>query len=224
MLPARRYAIIISATENGRVKTKSHIYLVINHTREEWKEMKIKGVKVELVVIVLIISLGLFFGTQYYLNNYRLENSLTEKLTVINGVEKVKIEDANKGKEINLTLVAVDDLQKTYQQINEVLINSIGKNNYSVKLNNSNNEKLNSLYRRMHLSIYESMMTGEFTKMASRLDTISNKLRVKKAEVSVDQNNIYLQLSDNQDYFYKVIEREYPGLNKVTFQGGGVNG
>ncbi|SDB96958.1 MULTISPECIES: hypothetical protein [unclassified Candidatus Frackibacter] len=186
--------------------------------------MKIKGVKVELVVIVLIISLGLFFGTQYYLNNYRLENSLTEKLTVINGVEKVKIEDANKGKEINLTLVAVDDLQKTYQQINEVLINSIGKNNYSVKLNNSNNEKLNSLYRRMHLSIYESMMTGEFTKMASRLDTISNKLRVKKAEVSVDQNNIYLQLSDNQDYFYKVIEREYPGLNKVTFQGGGVNG
>jgi len=224
LLPARRYAIIISATENGRVKTKSHIYLVINHTREEWKEMKIKGVKVELVVIVLIISLGLFFGTQYYLNNYRLENSLTEKLTVINGVEKVKIEDANKGKEINLTLVAVDDLQKTYQQINEVLINSIGKNNYSVKLNNSNNEKLNSLYRRMHLSIYESMMTGEFTKMASRLDTISNKLRVKKAEVSVDQNNIYLQLSDNQDYFYKVIEREYPGLNKVTFQGGGVNG
>lgn len=185
--------------------------------------MEIKGYKVELVAIVLIICLGLFFGGNYYYKNYRLENSLIEKLAAIEGVEKVEIEDSNQIKEVELNLKQVDDLKEVYQEVDRTLANSFDDTKYRIRLNNSENEKLNFAYHRIHLSIYESIITGKFTSLTGQLDKLKNELDINEAEISVDRNNIYLKLQVDQDAFYKVIARNHP-LQEANFQGGGANG
>ncbi|SJZ31269.1 hypothetical protein [Selenihalanaerobacter shriftii] len=184
--------------------------------------MKIKGIRIELVAIVLIIALGLFFGGQYYYNNYRLENSLTNSLMQIEGIEKVEIKNVNEIKEVKLTLTNVKMLKEIYQKADRRLIDKFGSKNYTIKLNNSPNQKLMTAYQRVHLSVYESIITGEFTKMDARLKKIKEDLDIHKAEVSVDEENIYLELEDKNANFYKVISREH-GMNRFAFQGGGAN-
>jgi hypothetical protein len=185
--------------------------------------MKVKGVRLELVVVILIISLALFFGGQYYYTNYHLSNSLTESLLEIEGVEKVDVKKANKIKEVNLTLREVDNLKEVYYQSDKMLIDLLGEQEYKIKLNNFDNDRLTTAYSKLHLSIYESIMTGKFTELASQLNMLKNELDLTEAEVSVDENNIYLKLESDGNAFYKVIKRSYPN-SRVALQGGGIDG
>jgi hypothetical protein len=66
-------------------------------------------------------------------------------------------------------------------------------------------------------------MTGKFTELASQLNMLKNELDLTEAEVSVDENNIYLKLESDGNAFYKVIKRSYPN-SRVALQGGGIDG
>lgn len=185
--------------------------------------MEIKGYRIELIVVALLVALGLFFGGHYYYKQYQLGNSLIEDLEGIKGVKRVKIQDLNQGKEVELTLGQVSDLKEVHQQINRILVNTFDDNKYKIKLNNPEDQKLITAYRKIHLSIYESIITGEFTEVANQMNQIKSELDIEEAGISVDQDYVYLHLREGKADFYKVIERNYPP-NKIVFQGGGDSG
>ncbi|MBM7624813.1 hypothetical protein [Sporohalobacter salinus] len=185
--------------------------------------MKFKGIRLEFVAVALVISLVAFFGVNYYMENYRTETLLNEDLSSFTEVEKIEITNLDKKKEISISLNQVDNLQKLYQKINSLLSSSLGSGNYIIKLENSDNKKLMTAYQKIHLSVYESIITGRFTDLGTKLNELEDRLELESAEVSVDENNIYLKLSDSEDEFYKVIKRSYPA-EEVALQGGEGNG
>ena len=185
--------------------------------------MTFKGIRLKLVVVVLILCLGIFFAGNYYLNHYRLNNSLEEMLSSIDEIEEVKIENDAQPRKIVLTLREVDDLRSIYKEINQILAEKLGSEDYDITLNESTDETLAEIYNEVHLLIYETIITGEFSKLATQLELLKEEADLKSAQISVDHDNIYLELSTEQDHLYKVIEREIK-FDWSALKGGGVNG
>lgn len=185
--------------------------------------MKFKGIRLELAAVVLIISLVVFFGGNYYIQNYRTETLLKEDLSSIAEVENVEITNLDEKKQVSIAFNQVGNLQSLYQKVDSLLSDSLGSGNYIIKLENSDNKKLMTAYQEIHLSVYEAIITGRFTDLGSKIDELENRLELEAAEVSVDENNIYLKLSASGDEFYKVIKRSYP-TGEMTLQGGESSG
>lgn len=183
--------------------------------------MEFKGIRLELVAVGLVISLVIFFGGNYYIQNYRTEDLLREELLAIEEVEKIEINNLDEKREVSMALNQVGNLQNLYQELDSLLNSSLGRGNYIIKLENSDNEKLMIAYQKIHLSVYESIITGRFTDLGNQLGELKDRLKLESAEVSVDESNIYLKLSVSGDEFYKVIKRSYPA---GALQGGGSSG
>ena len=58
--------------------------------------MKIKGFNIYIILISAIILIGLYFAFVNLYNHYNVEISLQKKLTQIDGIEEVKINDKDK--------------------------------------------------------------------------------------------------------------------------------
>ncbi|MCK8824940.1 hypothetical protein [Fuchsiella alkaliacetigena] len=185
--------------------------------------MTFKGIRLKLVAVALILCLGIFFAGNYYFNHYRLNNSLEEVLSSVEEIEKVVIKNEAQPREIVLTLKGVDDLRPVYRKVNDILVEKLGPEDYAITLNESTDPILKEAYDKIHLVIYETIITGEFSKLATQLELLKEEAELSSARISVDHDNIYLELSTEQEHLYKVIEREIK-VDWSSLPGGGANG
>ena len=185
--------------------------------------MTFRGIRLKLVVVVLILCLGIFFAGNYYFNHYRLNSSLEEVLNSVEEIEKVVIENEAQPREIVLTFRGVDDLRSVYREINDILSEKLGPEDYVISLNGATDPSLKEAYDKIHLLIYETIITGEFSKLATELELLKEEAELTSALISVDHDNIYLQLSTEQEDLYKVIAREIK-VDWSSLAGGGANG
>ncbi|MGM0471946.1 MAG: hypothetical protein ACQEQI_06675 [Bacillota bacterium] len=184
--------------------------------------MKIKGFRVELVAIIVIISLAIIFSLHYYWTNYYQQDTLVEQLSKLRVVEEIEIEKLEQSQMVKLKLAEINNLQRAYLKIDRVLKSSAIEE-YSIELENPEDDRLLSAYQKLELSLYEVLMTGRFSTLSDRLQRVKEEFNLAKAELRVDEHFIYLLLDTGEDQFYKVINRSND-VSSTAKQGGRVDG
>ncbi|MDI3540846.1 MAG: hypothetical protein PWP66_384, partial [Thermosediminibacterales bacterium] len=101
-----------------------------------------------------------------------------------------------------------EDLDYVYREINNNISRIIKRENFKIELEGVENKKLKDAYYLLHFSLYENIEKGNFTQMYKDLVEISTEMNINEYKITIDNENIYLQLRDNDNSLYRVINRK----------------
>lgn len=173
---------------------------------EGGKEMGGKKLDIRIIVAVvavsfLIVTMGQFLYQKFYINT-----PLTEELRQVQGVNDVKIEEINGKKNIAISLGRIDNLQNSYLMMGEIVKKKEGNTGKLVILDNPSSY-MEDVYREMNFSIQDAIVNGSFADMYDDLEKVAKEKNLRDWTIYIDQDNIYLQIQDQDNYLYRVIPR-----------------
>ena len=167
--------------------------------------MEIKGIKINIVILVIVGILILYFGVQHYNNIYRIEQPLENKLTDLNGIEKVNSFSENDKLIIELKFNTDTDIYNTYLQSKQITEDMLENKQYEININNQSNKNLDQIYHDIHFHLYEGAVTGNFTNMKYEIDDIMIEHDFQRYNIYMDNNYIYMELIEKDKYYFKII-------------------
>lgn len=166
--------------------------------------MEFKGIRVKIVLIVFLLVLVIGLVGLYVSHQKRVIEPIKQTFMSVEGVTDVKLEENQIGMGLVLTL---DQLEKLDVTMNQVLSRA---NQLSIPvqlvIEDQPSESLINAYHDMHFIIEEAIILGNFQEMATEIEAIANQYQVGH-RVSIDRDYVYLQLNDQTNYFYHVINR-----------------
>lgn len=163
-----------------------------------------------ILVTCIVLTFAAAFSSYFLWQHYVLVKPLTQAIQEIDGVETATLgpQDRNKAlQEIQITLLQVPNLQVTYQTISNKVTTIAGDKKYKIILHDHRTPELEQLYYSIHYYIYEGISTGKFSTMSEIIREKANAADAK-AQIYMDSNYIYLQLTTTTGNLVQVIPRQ----------------
>lgn len=178
--------------------------------------MNIKGIRIPVVIIIIVLVLAVLFGIQYIYHKINVEQPLFKLYSQTKAVQKFDIDNKSGSTIVNIDLKHTDNLGKTYQQIYQTTANVLGKNGFKLNIKDSRSPELESAYYDMQFIINEALVRGNFSQMENVIEEKAAQAGVT-SRVFIDNQNIYIQLDKNKKYLYEVVPR--PQVNNENLSG-----
>jgi len=159
----------------------------------------------KIIVIVALLSFFCVFLGQFIYNKYYLLNPLEKQLQSLPQVQQVIIEKTEESV-VKVSLTKVSNLASSYQKIEKIVKKKIGKK-AKIEIRGQPNDNLKEIERQMSFSLQEAALLGNYAHMDKKLQEIAQKNKLSKWKVYLDQENIYIQLFDGNNYLYEVVPR-----------------
>lgn len=167
--------------------------------------MEYKGIKFNIVILIIIIMIGVFFGGQYLYKIYNIDQPVKKEILEIEGIDNVSIVEKNGQIDILVSLKSGIDFFQVYHKIEEIMIEKLGEQKGIIKVDNEKSKELEEEYYKLHFAIYEGISTREFVKMKESIDQIVNKINLDNYKLWIDNQAVYIQLDNNNNSLYKRI-------------------
>ncbi len=177
--------------------------------------MSLNNFKWPIVILVLVITLASLLGAQYIRNRHFVEDPLKNALLEIEGIEEIELIREGNDISIKLQLASVKDFATFHKEIDSV-VKDIIKNNYTITVNDSPNDKLEAAYQKIHLALYEGISKGNYIDMGEYVERISKEYLLDEYKLTIREDEVFFQLHDNDNYIYRRIPRRVPGKEVVN--------
>jgi hypothetical protein len=153
------------------------------------------------VIFILVISLAILFAGWQAYRRFNLVNPLKSELQQVTGVKSVQIETGNPSV-IDIQLNPVKDLQTTYIEISHVVAGTLG-GQVDVNLLDNKDDELTSAMEDDQLILNDGLAKGNYIEMVASAEQKAAKQNID-ARITMDEHNIYVQLTKGNHYLYKV--------------------
>jgi len=170
--------------------------------------MNIKYTQLLKGCIALIITVAVLYIGQAAWQNYAVDLPLDKALHSIDGVEKVTWDNNNNINDdidIYVTLNNTANLQKTFEEINKKIKETLKSRKYALQIEDNRSQELEQAYYDIHYYIQKAIVDGDFPLLDGKVQEKAESRAA--AKVYVDEQNIYLQLSKNGSSLYAVVPR-----------------
>lgn len=176
--------------------------------------MRFHGFRIHVALFIFLVILALGLGVQYLHQKTQVIDPLVHQLQEVPGVSRVDLEAAMFSRR-SRTMVTLQvergiPLSLVFDRVHQSLLAAGG--DYVLKLEDSPNALLLSLFQRIQITVEEAVITGEFTALERRVKSLAEAQGVTW-ELGVDRHFIYLSLSQGQNALKRVISR---GANEGT--------
>lgn len=158
------------------------------------------------VVFYALLVFFLLSGGNYLYKTYYLGLSLTRDLVKIPGVEKATLDQTKEGLTVVVDLGEVSCLQETYQEVASAVQARFPSAKISLK--DKRNPELVKLCREIQFAVEEAIACGNFRMLPALLTEKAEAAHLKNYGMTIDSENIYLQLHDQKGYLYAVFPRQ----------------
>lgn len=162
-----------------------------------------------VVLIAVFVTFSVLGASQMLWQKFAVARPLDAALQGIDGVTKVVRESGSRKDDIvkvQVSLKNAANLQKTYTELADGITAVIGSRRIQIILSDSRNAELESFYYSVQPNLQEAMATGKFTVMVKQLEEQAAPRGIK-AQVFIDNRNIYLQLVKDEAELYQVVPR-----------------
>lgn len=177
-------------------------------------------IRVIPTLIVMVTALVVFFGGWLMYRNFGLVRPLERELSSTAPVQNVKVVVNNQTREVQVTVKKIPDLMTTYTAIKDKVSFTLGSD-VKVTIMDHRSKELTDLYQNYQPLIFEGIAKGSYTSMIDSLKNRAEKDGISNARITMDKNNIYIQLEKGSDYLYEVLP--YRELMKPSNNGQGGN-
>lgn len=184
--------------------------------------MNFKGIRLNIVIVIIALVIILFFSGQYLFKLYGVNRPIKEEIMAIDGVAGLDILNENNSTDI---LISFDDninFHETYKKIRKITNDKLGNETGKIIIKNDNIEKLENVFYELHYAIYEGIATNKFVMMNENVKNITDKNNINDFKLWIDNDAVYLQLNNDNKSLYRRIP--YSGINKNLNKGGGTSG
>ncbi len=184
--------------------------------------MEFKGFKINIIILVIVLVIGLFFSAQYLFKVYNVDKPIKNEILALKGIKDVSIIDNSDQKDLLIDFHSGIDFYKSYQDVNQIMQDKLGSKsgNIIISKNDQENEELDDIYYKLHYAIYQGINTGYFVEMEKNVETIVGMYELDSHKIWVDNNAIYIQLDNNNKSLYKRIS--YNNIILDTEGGGSI--
>lgn len=167
-------------------------------------------IKWHVMLIVFLISLVFFFGGSFLFERFFRENPLEDELCKIEGVERVEIDGKRKNTlHVDIHTKYTDDLPGMVEGIDRVLSARV-KKEYDFELHDHRNGKVEAFYREVKPAIYEGARVGNYRSIQETVDRAAAGHGLRDYCFSVDDQYVYLQVRDENNFLYVVVPHLWP--------------
>lgn len=171
--------------------------------------MNIKKTQLIKAFLALVITVTVLFTVQNLWMDYAVTSPLNKVLKEINGVSAISLENTKKIGEPVIVNVTLDNdiiLEKIYTEINLKIVKTLNNRPYILNIKDNRTPELEEIYYEANLYIQKAIIDGNFPLLEQN---ILEKAEAQGAvgRVSVDDKNVYLQLSKNNNCLYSIISR-----------------
>lgn len=154
------------------------------------------------IIVVVVIAFAVLFGGWQAYQRFGVVQPLTSDLKTVPGVQSVTIAAGNPSI-IKVYLKKVPDLQTTYDRISNIVSSELSGSS-DLELHDSRTGELAMAFESMQVVIRQGVSKGNYTEMITAIDDMSKQLGISD-RVTMDEHNIYVQLSKGNSYLYDVI-------------------
>jgi len=158
---------------------------------------------VAALVIVLIIS----FSSYYLYKRFGVDAPLEKKIEALEGVADSKATRLKDGYKIDINMKKVANLQEAYTSIDRAVRDSLPQKEYSLHLTDKPNQSLQDFMQHMQPAVFESLAANRFIWLDQELSRRTQEAGLQY-KLFVDQEHLYLQVEDGENYIYQIIDRE----------------
>ncbi|MTI60643.1 MAG: hypothetical protein FH762_11835 [Firmicutes bacterium] len=184
--------------------------------------MEFKGVKINIVAIVILIILISFFVGQHFYKVYNIDKPIKEEIAGVDGVKEVEMVNKDGKMDMILSLDPAIDFYHVYKEIEGIFADSKINDKGSIIIKNESNSDLDNVYYRLHYAIYEGIKTNKFVTMEENVAEIVEESEFTDYKLWIDNEAVYFQLNGDETSLYKKIS--YNKTITVHTEGGGSNG
>lgn len=167
------------------------------------------------IIFVAIISLAVLFGGFQAYRHFNMLRPLEIHLQKISGVTSVNIETGQNGVVVvklgPIDTLKNDDLQSTYQAINQQIEDTLGSD-ANIHLLDNENSTLEMAFENLNPTLMEGLVKADYKQMIISYEQQAKTLGIH-ARVTMDDHNIYIQMSQGKYYLYKIQPLHQGGVS-----------
>ena len=184
--------------------------------------MEFKGLKINIIFLVIIAVILVFFAANHLINIYNVNRPLQDKLKSFTEIEDFLIIDVNGQIDLLITFQPAVDFYHLYQEIDKIAADNLGVKKGKIIIQNEGSNKLNQVYYQLQYALFEGLATSEFVDMEKNIREIVTVNNLADYKLWIDNQAVYLQLDDDDSSLYRRI----PCNNRFTLSpaGGGSDG
>ena len=174
--------------------------------------------KWHVMLMIFVVSLVILGGGVVIFEKYYYQNPLQEQLEDIEKVEKVEIETDRNNTRVEINNSYATYLPSMVTEIKEVLKDNLG-DEYSLIVNDKPNQNLEALALAVKPALYEGARLGNYRSVNNSIQDIAANYSTDDLQFSVDENFVYLQAQDGDNYLYIIVPHfeNYRGVNNNDF-------
>ncbi|WP_054957604.1 hypothetical protein [Paenibacillus dakarensis] len=166
------------------------------------------------IVLTVIVSASVLFGGWYLYQQFALRSPLANVVSEYEGVKSSHIDIKQDTVTLKLELEPETNLRGLVEHINKDGKSVIGKRTLKLEVEDHSSEQLNKWWDAAMLSVAEAMDNKQYTDIQSSLDNLAKGAAELKATAQIDDQNVYVSLSDGKSGKFIILPRQ-PGKMEV---------
>ena len=177
------------------------------------------GLRWPVVALAFAGSLLAIWGGQHLVNQYDYQVPLQQAVAADKSVTSFTVSDQGQSTIYQVRFQPGGNLEEEWQGLNNILAAKTGGHAYRIEPLDNPDPTLTQVYYNSQYAIYDALARGTFQAMAEQVQTQAKAAGVT-AGLWVDDQNIYLDLSDGGHY----LQRIFPRPTVAGSGNGGING
>jgi hypothetical protein len=154
------------------------------------------------VIVMAIVTLAVLLGGYQAYQRFYMIDPLTAQLKTVDGVETVQVQTGHPVT-VRVELGPVQDLQTTYEDVSRTVTQAVGSAG-SIVLVDHADAALRNAYESLLPYVLEGVAKGDYAEMMDTVRAKAQKMGIQ-ARITMDERNIYIQLSQGDHYLYRVM-------------------
>lgn len=157
------------------------------------------------VLVFLLATVVVLFGGWIAYRDYGLVRPLKQQLAATQNVQTVEtVNLSGPQREIEVSMKKVPDLQTAYRSIKSAVSSKL-KTDIAIKIKDQRTPELEAAFQSYQPLIYSGIAQGNYMDMIEKFQTHARKDGFTKANVTMDRENLYIQLEKGDNFLYEVI-------------------
>lgn len=154
-------------------------------------------------------TLVVLFGGQLLWKKFAVAQPLDKAFVKIHGVAETSWEEGKNGEPVKIyaTLQHVDNLAKTYEDLNAGAKNVLEKKPFKILIRDNRSQELEQFNYKIQYLVQEAISTGRFAAMEEGLKAKAEAEDID-IRIFVSGDNIYLQTAKDTAQMYVVVPRK----------------
>ncbi|AIQ64596.1 hypothetical protein PSTEL_17305 [Paenibacillus stellifer] len=160
------------------------------------------------VLLTAVLTAAVLFGGWFLYREFAVQEPLEKIVSSYKGVNASQVSINRSEVNLKLDLQPGTKLRELVQYIETEGKTIIGSRTVKLDVTQHSNQTLDDYWNKALFSVAEAMESGKYTLIPETLNDLSKEFTGVQATTEIDDNNVYVSLSDGKESKFIILPRQ----------------